>query len=71
MSVYKDKDVGDCFGEGEYGGEESPGMRICVENDDQECRCWAYSMLRFALGKSGGSHLQLLFHNDLIHLQRS
>jgi len=35
MGVYEDKGVGYCLGEGEDRGEERPGVRICVENDDE------------------------------------
>lgn len=45
MSVYEDENVGYGFREGEGGFEEGPGVRVGIEDDDQErwgCRCRGY-----------------------------
>lgn len=33
MRIDEDEESGEGFGEGEGGGEESPGVRVCVEDD--------------------------------------
>ena len=40
MGVYEDKEIGDCFGEGEGVCKEGPGVGVRVEDDGQEGRRW-------------------------------
>lgn len=36
VGVYEDEDVGDGLGQSEGGGEEGPGVGVCVEDDGKE-----------------------------------
>jgi len=44
VGIYEDEEVGYGFGEREGGGEECPGVRIGVEDNDEARRIRTYSV---------------------------
>jgi hypothetical protein len=71
MRVYEDKKVCYSLREGKGWSEERPGMRVCVEDDDQEGWDRSYTSIRSKALWLRSTHLQSRAHNDLSHLPRS
>ena len=70
VGVYKDNQVGDGFGEGKLASEEGPGMRIRVEDEDQQRRGSSCNLLvMYGRGRELVlPYLQPSVRNDQTHL---